>query len=143
VFEDLKDVTQGADKLHEFVKDLQEKVETLKNGSVKEAFNKFDKDGSGNIDINELQALMELLGCKLEGEDLAKQMKELDLNGDGAVDFDEFSRWYFSGMRSYTKNKKSLIQMRKKAVSILDVLKKGEIEKLAENKKMTKHRVKL
>lgn len=70
-------------------------------------------------------------------------MKELDLNGDGVVDFDEFSRWYFSGMRTYSKNKKSLIQMRKKAVSILDVLKKAEIEKVAENKKMTKHRVKL
>ena len=143
VFEDLKDTIAGADKFGETLKDLFDKYESMKNGSVKEAFSKFDKDGSGAIDINELQGLMELLGCKLEGDELQKQMKELDLNEDGVVDFDEFSRWYFSGMRSYTKNKRSMIKMRNKAVSILDVLKKTEIEKLAENKKMTKHRVKL
>lgn len=33
-------------------------------------------------------------------------MKDLDLNGDGVIDEEEFSRWYFSGMKAYNGEKK-------------------------------------
>lgn len=54
-------------------------------------------------------------------------MKDLDLNGDGVIDEEEFSRWYFSGMKAYNGEKKSMIQMRNQTSTIFDVLAKEDI----------------
>lgn len=71
-------------------------------------------------------------------------MKDLDLNGDGVIDEEEFSRWYFSGMKAYNGEKKSMIQMRNQTSTIFDVLAKEDIQKiLQEDKSMTKHRIKI
>jgi len=37
---------------------------------------------------------------------------DLDLNKDGVIDFDEFCRWYFSGMKSYSGQKRSLLKFK-------------------------------
>lgn len=66
------------------------------------SFEKFDKDGNGYIDLQELGQLQADLGQPLEPEKLEAAMKELDLNGDGVIDKEEFSRWYFTGMKSYS-----------------------------------------
>lgn len=47
---------------------------------VTPAFKKFDKDGSGAIDRNELQSLMKDLGQELNEEQTTKALKDLDLN---------------------------------------------------------------
>ena len=71
-------------------------------------------------------------------------MKDLDLNGDGVVDKDEFSRWFFTGMKAYNGNTRSMLQMRNQTVSILDVLAKDEILQLIkDDKTMTKHKVRV
>lgn len=52
----------------------------------------FDKDGSGKIDNNEVLALLnneELQGLASK-EAIAKAIKEIDANGDGEIDFEEF-----------------------------------------------------
>ena len=54
-------------------------------------------------------------------------MKDLDLNGDGVIDKDEFSRWFFTGMKAYNGNTRSILQMRYQTSTILDVLAKEEI----------------
>ena len=36
-------------------------------------------------------------------------MADLDLNGDGVIDFYEFTRWYFCGMKSYSDVQRSLL----------------------------------
>ena len=52
------------------------------------AFNMFDKDGSGRIDLEEMKLAVKHLGCDAEeAEDLFLAMDE---NCDGEVDFDEF-----------------------------------------------------
>ena len=76
---------------------------------MKIAFNKFDKDGSGSIDREELADLSKELGSELTEEQLKNALKDLDLNGDGVIDIDEFARWYFSGMRPYSGLKRSLL----------------------------------
>lgn len=49
----------------------------------------FDADGDGKISLDEMkEALKSLLGEKLKKGELEEILKELDLNGDGTVDFD-------------------------------------------------------
>ncbi|XP_051003007.1 calcium-binding protein 4 [Acomys russatus] len=55
------------------------------------AFQEFDKDRDGRITVAELrQAAPALLGEPLEGTELDEMLREMDLNGDGTIDFDEF-----------------------------------------------------
>ncbi len=49
----------------------------------------FDIDGDGKISLDEMkEALKSLLAEKLKKGELEEILKELDLNGDGTVDFD-------------------------------------------------------
>ncbi|XP_007943132.1 calcium-binding protein 4 [Orycteropus afer afer] len=55
------------------------------------AFQEFDKDRDGRITVAELrEAMPALLGEPLAGAELDEVLREVDLNGDGTVDFDEF-----------------------------------------------------
>lgn len=62
------------------------------------AFVNFDSDKSGAIDKKELQLLCEALGCPLTDEQANVALLDLDLDNSGDIDFDEFKRWYFTGM---------------------------------------------
>jgi Ca2+-binding EF-hand superfamily protein len=64
---------------------------TSKQQELKEAFNAFDKDGDGVINVNELQAMMEKLGDKLSLQEAQQLIEETDLDKDGVVNFYEFS----------------------------------------------------
>ena len=78
-------------------------------GTVKKAFEKFDKDGNGTIDAKELGQLSSDLGQPLSEEQLEAALKDLDLNGDGVIDTDEFARWYFTGMKAYNGATRSML----------------------------------
>ncbi|ELV09507.1 calcium-binding protein 4 [Tupaia chinensis] len=55
------------------------------------AFQEFDRDKDGRITVAEMrQAAPALLGEPLAGPELDEMLREVDLNGDGTVDFDEF-----------------------------------------------------
>ncbi|XP_028833985.1 calcium-binding protein 4 [Denticeps clupeoides] len=55
------------------------------------AFKQFDCDGDGRITFEELKESMKnLLGEKLKKGELEEILSDIDLNGDGNVDFDEF-----------------------------------------------------
>ncbi|KAM6160897.1 calcium-binding protein 4-like [Erethizon dorsatum] len=55
------------------------------------AFREFDRDRDGRITVAELrQAAPALLGEPLEGTELDEMLQNIDLNGDGTIDFDEF-----------------------------------------------------
>ena len=76
---------------------------------VTDAFNKFDKDGSGTIDKYELADLSLALGHELTDYEIDTALKDLDLNGDGVIDLTEFSRWYFTGMKPYSGAKRTML----------------------------------
>ncbi|TRY58141.1 hypothetical protein DNTS_000413 [Danionella cerebrum] len=55
------------------------------------AFKQFDCDGDGQITFEELkESTKTLLGEKLKKGELEEILTDIDLNGDGNVDFDEF-----------------------------------------------------
>lgn len=57
---------------------------------LREAFNLFDADGSGTIDIRELKAAMRALGFQIKKAEIRQMIAEIDKDDSGAIDFDEF-----------------------------------------------------
>ncbi len=65
---------------------------------IREAFDLFDTDGSGTIDIKELKVAMRALGFETSKEELRKLVSQVDKDGSGAVDFKEFLQMMTSKM---------------------------------------------
>jgi len=57
---------------------------------LRATFSKFDANGDGSIDSDELAVIMEMIGQKCTVEELDNLMKEADADGDGTVSFVEF-----------------------------------------------------
>eukprot|EP00918_Siedleckia_nematoides_P021708 GHVU01046750.1.p1 GENE.GHVU01046750.1~~GHVU01046750.1.p1 ORF type:complete len:167 (+),score=31.77 GHVU01046750.1:105-605(+) len=57
---------------------------------IREAFNLFDTDGSGTIDPRELKAAMQSLGFETKNPTIYQMIADLDRQGTGAIDFEEF-----------------------------------------------------
>lgn len=64
------------------------------NGSIDEIFSRIDKSKDGCIDKSELKCLFMDLGCSHDDDAVDKVMKDLDLNHDGWIDLEEFTKWY-------------------------------------------------
>merc|ERR1712146_858276 len=57
---------------------------------IKEAFDLFDTDQSGEIDLKELKAAMQLLGYESKNDTIFTMLNELDKDGNASLDFEEF-----------------------------------------------------
>ena len=56
----------------------------------KDVFSLFDKDGDGTVSTKELGVVMRALGQNPTDAEIAEMIKEVDTDGNGEVDFDEF-----------------------------------------------------
>ena len=57
---------------------------------IKEAFDLFDTDKSGEIDVAELKQALLNLGIDTKNQTLQNMLADIDKNGDATIDFDEF-----------------------------------------------------
>ena len=57
-------------------------------------FNRFDTDGSGQIGPEEVANIAETLDIELKEGELDKAMAAMDVDHEGDVDFEEFSKWW-------------------------------------------------
>lgn len=108
-FKDTGETKENAEELKEQLASLREAYKDIRDKNVEPAFSKFDKDGNGTIDKDELSRLSEDLGQPLDQTQIDLAMRDLDMNNDGVIDLDEFARWYFTGMKSYNGTTRSML----------------------------------
>jgi len=63
-------------------------------GNLEDTFKKFDKNSDGTVDRGEFSDVFSQLGTQLEKNEIDKLFDDLDTDGDGAIEFEEFSKWY-------------------------------------------------
>ncbi|XP_039428214.1 centrin-2 [Corvus cornix cornix] len=57
---------------------------------IREAFELFDADGSGSIDVKELKVAMRALGFEPKKEEIKKMISDMDKEGTGKIGFHDF-----------------------------------------------------
>ncbi|CAL4130661.1 unnamed protein product [Meganyctiphanes norvegica] len=94
IFEEVDDDGSGELEFEEFAQLaakflIEEDEEELKK-ELKEAFRIYDKDGQGFITTETLREILREIDNKLTDADLDGIVEEVDEDGSGTVDFDEF-----------------------------------------------------
>merc|ERR1711966_244461 len=86
--------------------DIEYDANTMDESRIQEAFNRFDKDGNGEITVEELREIFTLAGEKGEdGKSLTlEQVKTIvqrfDDNNDGVLQYEEFSQLWMAKRRT-------------------------------------------
>jgi len=68
---------------------VEEDAEAVQE-ELREAFRLYDKEGNGYIKTSDLREIMRALDDKLTEDELDEMITEIDTDGSGTVDFDEF-----------------------------------------------------
>lgn len=69
-------------------------AEIKKRSNVYEVFRKYDADGGGTLDMEELSVLLEELKIFMTEQEMEDLFDELDEDGEGGIDFEEFYNWF-------------------------------------------------
>ncbi|XP_016515545.2 putative calcium-binding protein CML13 isoform X1 [Nicotiana tabacum] len=93
-----------------------------KRQEIREAFELFDTDNSGTIDAKELNVAMRALGFEATEEEINRMIAEVDKDGSGAIDFDEFVH-----MMTAKFGERDTKEELKKAFDVIDQDKNGKI----------------
>jgi len=65
-------------------------LDKIQHAEFREAFDEFDKDGSGAISSKELLGVMRAMGQNPTEDELNNMVMEVDLDGNGTIEFPEF-----------------------------------------------------
>ena len=90
--------------------------------NYQQAFKLFDKDGGGSIDVEELKEAMEALGQTPTVEQIQIMVDEVDEDGSGEIEFDEFL-----GLMSKQMLNSDVVYTMEKAFDIWDTDHDGRI----------------
>ena len=77
--------------------------ELEKKEKVRAIFEVFDGDGSDAMDAEELKELLAELCLPCREDDVEEFMEEMDADGSGEIDFEEFYAWYAAHASALTK----------------------------------------
>ena len=109
--EELKEIMDSMDIDHnnfidytEFLASAIDENIYLQEDNILNAFNKFDKDQSGKISVNDLKDALGIEMPDVDPKVYLEMIKEADLDGDNEVDFNEFMKLMYSYKKP--KNKK-------------------------------------
>jgi Ca2+-binding EF-hand superfamily protein len=86
---------------------------------LKSAFDLFDKDKNGSISASEIKAVLGV-GKKLGNEQIFDDIiKEVDLNGDGVITFDEFKIMMKKFLDEEIKSKSGQYSLGGRAIAVV------------------------
>ena len=78
----------GVIDFDEFVAVMNAYAPTDEAQHMRQAFAVMDKDGSGKVSAAELRQAMRSIGQKLTDEEIDEIIREIDMDGDGEVDYE-------------------------------------------------------
>lgn len=88
--------SNGTVEFDEFVRAVEMRRRSMSGGDDeahwREVFAMFDSDSNGKISAEELQRVMTNFGQKMTLEEAKSMIRDLDVDGDGEIDFDEFRK---------------------------------------------------
>lgn len=88
-------LAQMQDEMVKKRRELLDEVEAQEEADVRAVFDGIDLDGNGTLERNELDTLAQrLLHRPLSDKELDKAMSDMDEDGSGEVDFEEFLQWW-------------------------------------------------
>lgn len=61
---------------------------------MEKVFRKFDANGDGRISATELESLLRSLGSDTSKDEVSRMMSEMDKDGDGFIDLNEFADFH-------------------------------------------------
>lgn len=83
---------------------------------LEHVFRKFDANGDGKISSSELRSIMDSLGQKPSEEELQKIIEDIDCDGDGCIDLQEFLELNTDGVDS-----EEVLRSLREAFSVYDI----------------------
>src|SRR3569833_436226 len=87
---------------------------------MKKVFKSFDTDNSGYIDSQELKDVAAELGRPLDAGEVEECLKDLDMNKDGKISYDEFKQWWLSGRQGLSGMMRKLLSFKLGALKFVD-----------------------
>ncbi|PSR91041.1 Calcium-binding protein [Actinidia chinensis var. chinensis] len=89
---------------------------------MKQVFKKFDVNDDGKISAGELGSILGSLGYAASAEELEAMIREVDSDGDGCIDLDEFIE-----LNTKDIDSSEVLENLKEAFSVFDIDKNGSI----------------
>lgn len=68
----------------------KQRMTAEEKAQLKTVFDLFDADGGGSIDALEMKTVMKALGFNITKQQVEQMIAEIDIDGNGTVDFQEF-----------------------------------------------------
>lgn len=85
-------------------------------------FNALDKDGNGFIEATELRAISKELGRELDSAEADECLKDIDINKDNKISYEEFAKWWLSGRQGLSSWMRLLLSSKMTALKLMDTL---------------------
>jgi hypothetical protein len=85
---------------------------------------------SGTIDTDELMEFSKHIGLTLTKDECKAAMSQLDLNGDGTIDFHEFTMWWLGGRPKLSPAMKQVLKAQKNVEKVVAAMKEDPVKEV-------------